>query len=72
MNSIEYNFIEEPCPRWYNYPRKGEICMVVPKDVLENNLKRSRKQPREEISMPKKLSIEEIEKELGFDKESNI
>jgi hypothetical protein len=42
--------------------------MVVAKNVLENVHKRSRKQPKEEISMPKELSVEEIEKELGFDK----
>jgi len=42
--------------------------MVVAKNVLDKVHKRSRKQPKEEISMPKNFSVEEIEKELGFDK----
>ena len=42
--------------------------MGVPMKVIKKVQNRSSRQPKEEIVMPDKLSIEEMEKRLGIDK----
>ncbi len=42
--------------------------MVVAKEILKKAKKRPPRQSKGETSMPKKKTIEEIEKEFGFDK----